>query len=279
MLAALMVGFGWWLGRGGGRAPLAEYQPITFRTGPVGNARFTPDGSIVYSASWDGGDNQLYIGHRDDHGARELGIKDAELLSISKSGELAVRLRSVSLGGYAQAGTLARVPISGGAARELLDNVQDADWAADGEKMAVVRFLPENGHWRLEYPIGKVLFDGINWISHPKISPDGKWIAFADHQNANGDDQGSLAVIAADGSGQEKILVRVVNDAGGSLVSEGRRGMVYGREQWECRESEGGDALGQTAGDYECARGNVAGRSAERKRADGDEPARYWDSG
>lgn len=206
VLAALMVGLGWWLGRGGGRAPLAEYQPITFRTGPVGNARFTPDGSIVYSASWDGGDNQLYIGHRDDHGARELGIKDAELLSISKSGELAVRLRSVSLGGYAQAGTLARVPISGGAARELLDNVQDADWAADGEKMAVVRFLPENGHWRLEYPIGKVLFDGINWISHPKISPDGKWIAFADHQNANGDDQGALAVIGADGSGQEKIL-------------------------------------------------------------------------
>jgi Tol biopolymer transport system component len=51
-----------------------------------------------------------------------------------------------------------------------------------------------------------VLFDGINWISHPKISADGKWIAFADHQNAIGDDQGSIAVIAADGSGKEKIL-------------------------------------------------------------------------
>jgi serine/threonine protein kinase/Tol biopolymer transport system component len=208
VLAALMVGLGWWWGRGSGSAPLAEYQPITFRTGSIGNARFTPDGSIVYSASWDGGDNQLYMGRTDDHGARELGVKDAELLSISKSGELAVRLNSVNLSGFSQVGTLARISLSGGAPREVLDNVQDADWAADGESMAVVRYVPENSHWRLEYPIGKVLFDGVNWISHPKISPDGKWIAFADHQNAVGDDQGSIAVIGSDGKhdNKERIL-------------------------------------------------------------------------
>ncbi len=46
-----MLGLGWWLGsRGSGPAALAEYQQITFRTGSIGNARFTPDGSIVYSA-------------------------------------------------------------------------------------------------------------------------------------------------------------------------------------------------------------------------------------
>ncbi len=206
VLAALMMGVGWWLGRGRGRAPLAEYQAITFRPGSIGNARFTPDGSIVYSASWDGGENQLYMGRTDDPGSRELGIKDAELLSISKSGELAVRLNSVNLGGWAEAGTLARISMSGGAPREVLDNVQDADWAADGETMAVVRYLPENQHWRLEYPIGKILVDGANWISHPKISPDGKWVAFADHQNAVGDDEGSVAVIDSEGKGKEKIL-------------------------------------------------------------------------
>lgn len=207
LAAVTMVGISWWLGRGSAHAPLPEYQPITFRTGSIGNARFTPDGSIVYSATWDGGEHELYIGRADDHGARELGVKDADLLSVSKSGELAVRLNSASLGGYAQAGTLARIPLSGGTPREVLDNVQDADWAADGESMAVVRYVPENGHWRLEYPIGKVLFDGINWISHPKISPDGKWIAFADHQNANGDDEGSVAVIGSDSKdNKEKIL-------------------------------------------------------------------------
>jgi eukaryotic-like serine/threonine-protein kinase len=205
-LAAVMMGVGWWLGRGSGRPPLPEYQPITFGEGSIGNARFTPDGSIVYSASWDAGGHQLYIGRMDNRGARELGVKDVELLAISKSGELAVRLNAVSPGGYAQAGTLARIPLSGGAPREVLDNVQDADWGPDGENMAVVRYIPESGHWLLEYPIGKVLFDGINWISHPKISPDGKWVAFADHQNANGDDEGSIAVIGSDGTGKEKIL-------------------------------------------------------------------------
>ncbi len=208
VLSALMIGVGWWLGRGSGRAPLAEYQPITFRTGSIGNARFTPDGSVVYSASWDGGTTQLYVGRTDAPFARELGVKYAELLSISKNGELAVRLNTVYHDGYASAGTLARIPMSGGSPREVLDNVQDADWAADGESMAVVRYVPENGHWRLEYPIGKVLVDGISWISHPKISPNGKWVAFADHQNPNGDDEGSVAVIASNGQdgGKEKIL-------------------------------------------------------------------------
>jgi Tol biopolymer transport system component len=234
-LAAVMMGMGWWLGRGSGRAPLPEYQPITFRTGSIGNARFTPDGSIVYSASWDGGENQLYMGRADDPGARELGVKDAELLSISKSGELAVRLNTVSLGGFAQAGTLARIPMSGGAPREVLDNVQDADWAADGEKMAVVRYVPENGHWILEYPIGKVLFDGTNWISHPKISPDGKWIAFADHQNAIGDDQGAIAVIGSDGNSREKIL------SSGWITEQGIVWSPAGGEIWFTATYNGSD--------------------------------------
>src|SRR5580700_6436064 len=205
-LALAMLGVGWWLGRTGGRAPLAEYHQITFRTGSIGNARFTPDGSVVYSAAWDGGDNQLYISRTDDPGARELGLKDAELLSISKSGEMAIRVNTVFYAGYARTGTLARVPLSGGTPREVLDNVQDADWSADGGSLAVVRYLPENNHWRLEYPIGKVLFDSINWISHPKISPDGKWVAFSDHENPGGDDEGSVAVIGADGNAKEKIL-------------------------------------------------------------------------
>ncbi len=206
-LGVVMLGLGWWLGsRGSGPAAMAEYQQITFRTGSIGNARFTPDGSIVYSAAWDGGEEQLYMSRTDDPGSRELGIKDAELLSISKGGELAILLRMAPHGGYARSGTLARVPLSGGTPREVLENVGDADWSANGESMAIVRYVPENNHWRLEYPIGKVLLDTINWISHPKISPDGKWIAFADHENPGGDDEGSLAVIGADGKEQEKKL-------------------------------------------------------------------------
>jgi Tol biopolymer transport system component len=206
LLAAGGCFLGWWIGKSGAPKSHPEYHQITFRTGSIGNARFTPDGSVVYSASWEGSENQLYMSRIDDPGARELGLKDAELLSISKGGELAIRLNTKFYGGYARIGTLARVPLSGGTPREVLDNVQDADWSASGDSMAVVRYLPENSHWRLEYPVGKVLWDGIDWISHPKISPDGKWVAFADHENPGGDDEGSVAVIEADGKGKERKL-------------------------------------------------------------------------
>jgi eukaryotic-like serine/threonine-protein kinase len=103
-VALLMLALGWWIGRSSGTAPLAEYKQITFRTGSIGHARFTPDGSVVYSASWDGSDSQLYLARTDDPGSRELGLKDAELLAISKNGELAIRLKTVILPGYARRG-------------------------------------------------------------------------------------------------------------------------------------------------------------------------------
>ena len=226
VIAAAMLGLGWKLGHGSGAAPLADYKQITFRTGSIGNARFTPDGSVVYSASWDGGADQLYMSRMDDPGARELGIKDAELLSISKSGELAIRLNTVRYSGYARSGTLARVPLSGGTPREVLDNVQDADWSATGDSMAIVRYMPENTHWRLEYPVGKVLVDTINWIGDPKISPDGKWIAFADHEVPGGDDEGSVAIIGADGKEPERKL------ASGFESLEGIHWSAAGDEIW-----------------------------------------------
>jgi len=65
-IALIMLALGWWLGRGSNRTSLAEYKQITFRAGFIGHARFTPDGSIVYSASWDGGESQLYLARADD---------------------------------------------------------------------------------------------------------------------------------------------------------------------------------------------------------------------
>ena len=52
-------------------------------------------------------------------------------------------------------GTLARLPVGGGAPRPVLDSVQYADWAPGGKDFAVVRFVPDNGVYRLEYPVGK----------------------------------------------------------------------------------------------------------------------------
>jgi Tol biopolymer transport system component len=47
--------------------------------------------------------------------------------------------------------------------------------------------------------VGKVLVEGSTWVSTPRISPDGKHIAFYDHGNSGGDDRGAVAVVDVDG--------------------------------------------------------------------------------
>src|SRR5205823_9078693 len=95
-------------------------------------------------------------------------------------------------GWFISRGTLARMPVDGGAARDILEDVQEADWSPDGTKLAVVRWV--NGRNRLEYPVGTVLYETAGYISHPRISPKGDLVAFMDHQ-VQGDNRGWVAVV------------------------------------------------------------------------------------
>jgi len=79
--------------------------------------------------------------------------------------------------------------------------VQWADWSPDGTNFAVVREF--GGLSRLEYPIGKVLFQTGGWLSHPRISPKGDYVAFIEHP-VRRDDAGSIAVV--DLAGNKKTL-------------------------------------------------------------------------
>ena len=47
---------------------------------------------------------------------------------------------------------------------------------------------------RLEFPLGKVLYDADGWIGNPRVGPDGKNVAFVDHPQG-GDDGGAVAVV------------------------------------------------------------------------------------
>jgi eukaryotic-like serine/threonine-protein kinase len=96
------------------------------------------------------------------------------------------------LGWNIERGTLARAPLAGGAPREILEDVEWADWSEDGANLAVVRF--KGGYRSLEFPVGRVLYSTAGWISHPRISRDGKWVAFLDHP-AWPDDRGSLVLV------------------------------------------------------------------------------------
>jgi eukaryotic-like serine/threonine-protein kinase len=98
--------------------------------------------------------------------------------------------------GFQTSGTLARVPLGGGAPREVLEDVVDADWSPDGKDLAVAHLA--DGRFRLEYPIGKVLYKGTAWLSHVRFSPDGRLIAFLDHQEV-GESLGVVKVVDLSG--------------------------------------------------------------------------------
>jgi serine/threonine protein kinase/Tol biopolymer transport system component len=180
-----------------------SFHRLTYRRGFVSSGRFAPDGQTVfYAASWDGAAKpQLFSTRVENPGSLRLGLPDGHVESISRSGEMLILSNVVFGGGYTHRGTLSSAPLSGAAARDLLEDVADADWFPDGQSFAIVR-APQ-WRYRLEFPAGKVIYETTGWISHPRVSPTGDAVAFLDHP-LFGDDLGSLAIV--DQSGKKRTL-------------------------------------------------------------------------
>jgi eukaryotic-like serine/threonine-protein kinase len=197
----LLLAATWFLARATARTAPPKFTQLTFQQGYVESARFLPNGQGFVCVSRWGSDTALglYTGQIDSPGLRSLGVQADSLVSVSSGGELLVIQNFQAVGpGYARVGTLARLPVGGGAPRPMLDSVHYADWAPDGKDFTVVRFVPGSHVYRLEYPVGKVLYETAGWISHPRFSRDGKRIAFLDHP-VFGDDQGAVAVVDLEG--------------------------------------------------------------------------------
>jgi len=177
--------------------PSPTYHRLTFETGTVYSARFAPDfRSIVYGAAWNGKRLQLYSTVGNSLLAQPLTFTDADLLAISRDGELAVQLHGAYRTHFeTEKGTLARTPLAGGSPREVLDSVFSADWDANGG-LAMVHHA--QGYDRIEYPIGHVLYQSNGWISHLRFSPQSNKIAFMDHPT-RWDDRGSVCVVDLSG--------------------------------------------------------------------------------
>ena len=221
-LLILGIGAGWFLR--GRWMPISQpsYHQLTFRRGTIRSAHFTPNGqSVVYGAAWEGSAIDLFITSPESPQSRSLNLGGTALLAISSSGEMAVSMDSRPSGPYAQVGTLARVPLNGGSPRPVLENVQWADWSPDGNNLAIVRDV--GGRNRLEFPVGKVLYETSGWISHPRVSRKGDLVAFLDHP-LPGDDAGSLSVV--DLSGNVKTL------ATGFQTTQGLAWSADGQEIW-----------------------------------------------
>ena len=181
-------------------SPRPEVEQLTHRLGAVRAARFAPDGRVIFTASFEGKPEEVFGKTSASVEPQSLGLTDALLLGVSSSGDLALLLEPRFSRAHSMHGTLARVGGVGGTPRELVEQVEFADWSPSGE-LAVVRDLGTKG--TVEFPVGKVLFQTTGWISNPRFSPTGDRIAFLHHPVRN-DDMGEPMVV--DLHGQSKVL-------------------------------------------------------------------------
>ena len=204
--------------------PALTYAQKTFGRQAIFQARFAPDGqTIVLSAAKEGNTPELFIIRPDDPEPRPLGIPGLHLLSISSKGDLAVLAGARYLGHHRLfKGTLARMPIAGGAPRPMLEDVRDADWSPDGSGLAIIR--ERGGRDQLEYPIGKVVYESSGYLSDPRFSPNGDRIAFMEHP-LRYDDRGTVNVV--DLSGKAKVLTGVFWGEEGLAWSAGGREALF----------------------------------------------------
>ena len=187
-------------------APDPSFQRLTFRRGIVRSARFGPDGkSVIYGAAWDGNNPCLFLARPENPESQPLDLPDADILAVSKKGELAILLDPPPLeSGLGRFATLARVPITGGKPRPLLEQVQAGDWGPDNESLAVVRMVGTSSR-RLEYPIGHVLYETVpaGCIGTPRVAPDGKHVAFV-----KCNDPGGPSIVLVDLAGRINALLQ-----------------------------------------------------------------------
>jgi Tol biopolymer transport system component/tRNA A-37 threonylcarbamoyl transferase component Bud32 len=158
--------------------PPPVYRRLTFRRGMIRTARFAPDfRTVLYGALWDGDVCRIYTVRPESPESSALPLPPAMPLAVSATGELALALGTHSRG-IMTYGTLARVPLAGGAPRELIENVKYADWSPDGSTLVLVRGVGNRD--RLELLDGTLLAEPATpsgGFSFPRFSPDGSAVA------------------------------------------------------------------------------------------------------
>ena len=199
LAAALAIAAGAWLyHRNVGHATILTYKQLTFERGFLYAARFATDGrSVIYSASWNGQPLQIYSTDPGSPESRALNLLNSTLFAASaKDLAISIGCRDRYIGDCQ--GTLAQVPVSGGAPREIAEEVVAADWTSDGSEMALVRHT--EGKYRVEYPRGKVIYESSKPLGFVRIAPGGKSLAIAQSAGEWGD---AGQVLVLDGSGNQ----------------------------------------------------------------------------
>ena len=98
-------------------------------------------------------------------------------MSISRAGDMAVLFGPQNITHTWGLRTLARIPMAGGARRDVLTGVVDADWLPGTDALAVIRDPGDNRPWTVEFPAGTTVHEApAAWSL--RVSPDGSHVAF-----------------------------------------------------------------------------------------------------
>src|SRR4029077_8431864 len=113
--AVIVAAIAFFATRHAGSPAVPSMTRLTFRRGFITSARFTPDGaSILYGAGWEGQPIQIFSTRASSAESLALPIPAADVLSISKDGQLLVSLGRQYTEWFVSNGKLAEVPLSAG---------------------------------------------------------------------------------------------------------------------------------------------------------------------
>ena len=172
-----------------------SFQQLTFHRGRIGGARFT-DAGIVYSQARELEAPAVYLKVRSSPEPRRLHEK-ADVFAFC-GGDLALSTDRRFVKGERVAGSLASVPSAAGHPRAWLRDVEGADCDAQGRAFAVVRSRGFGAESTLEYPVGQVLYRTAGSLQGPRISRDGRYVAFVEDPAGIGA-SGRVVILARDG--------------------------------------------------------------------------------
>ena len=108
--------------------------------------------------------------------------------------------------------TLARIPMAGGARRDLLTGVVEADWIPGTDALAVIRDPGGGRPWTVEFPVGTTVHEArAAWSL--RVSPDGSRVAFFEGPIPF-DSAPESMIIVIDKSGQKSFVSRGLSGFG-----------------------------------------------------------------
>src|SRR5207248_3736553 len=131
--------------------------------------------SVLYTAVR-GGKGRMASTRIDRPHSVPLGLEDTFVISVSRAGEAALLLHPASYDNLGvHQGTLAVMPVSGGAPREVSEDVVGADYLPDGS-LAVIRHKGFESRYVVEFPAGHPVYTSPTFIGTLRASPDGQFL-------------------------------------------------------------------------------------------------------